>query len=379
VAIVRAGPNEYLLVGRRGVLENRGSAVTVWLRPGTIYVLVPSTKQEAAFELTQETKDGVPLRFKGTFIYRIDDPTAAATMFDFSRGHGIDQITILLTHVTFGELRHAVSHMTMVECIEQRKTTLSGVVAAALQSTIHSDGNDSREWGVRIEAAQVAQVFIVDATLRQQLEAEVRNEIKLKADQSNMQAQEQIQLAELESQGRVQEQKLAGDQAKLRRDEEMELAQIARQRRAQTETLATDRQILELEQERLHAQLAADRDRVTAEAPVRLLRLETERGILAEELTLLQLQNQVKALEVERDLLLARAQQELKVAILPLEQAPRLVESASKVLQGTNLSIYGEGGQVLGQLAPLFDYMSRTIEKATGASVVQEADSGVPA
>ena len=379
MAIVRAGPNEYLLVGRRGVLENRGSAVTVWLRPGTIYVLVPSTKQEAAFEFTQETKDGVPLRFKGTFIYRIDDPTAAATMFDFSRGHGIDQITILLTHVTFGELRHAVSHMTMVECIEQRKTTLSGVVAAALQSTIHSDGNDSREWGVRIEAAQVAQVFIVDATLRQQLEAEVRNEIKLKADQSNMQAQEQIQLAELESQGRVQEQKLAGDQAKLRRDEEMELAQIARQRRAQTETLATDRQILELEQERLHAQLAADRDRVTAEAPVRLLRLETERGILAEELTLLQLQNQVKALEVERDLLLARAQQELKVAILPLEQAPRLVESASKVLQGTNLSIYGEGGQVLGQLAPLFDYMSRTIEKATGASVVQEADSGVPA
>ena len=379
MAIVRAGPNEYLLVGRRGVLENRGSAVTVWLRPGTIYVLVPSTKQEAAFEFTQETKDGVPLRFKGTFIYRIDDPTAAATMFDFSRGHGIDQITILLTHVTFGELRHAVSHMTMVECIEQRKTTLSGVVAAALQSTIHSDGTDSREWGVRIEAAQVAQVFIVDATLRQQLEAEVRNEIKLKADQSNMQAQEQIQLAELESQGRVQEQKLAGDQAKLRRDEEMELAQIARQRRAQTETLATDRQILELEQERLHAQLAADRDRVTAEAPVRLLRLETERGILAEELTLLQLQNQVKALEVERDLLLARAQQEMKVAILPLEQAPRMVESASKVLQGTNLSIYGEGGQVLGQLAPLFDYMSRTIEKATGASVVQEADSGVPA
>jgi hypothetical protein len=379
VAIVRAGPNEYLLVGRRGVLENRGSAVTVFLRPGTIYVLVPSTKQEAAFEFTQETKDGVPLRFKGTYIYRIDDPTAAATMFDFSRGHGIDQITTLLTHVTFGELRHAVSHMTMVECIEQRKTTLSGVVAAALQSTIHSDGDNAREWGVRIEAAQVAQVFIVDATLRQQLEAEVRNEIKLKADQSNMQAQEQIQLAELESQGRVQEQKLAGDQAKLRRDEEMELAQIARQRRAQTETLATDRQILELEQERLHAQLAVDRDRVTAEGPVRLLRLETERGILAEEVTLLQLQNQVKALEVERDLLLARAQQDMRLAILPLEQAPRMVESASKVLQGTNLSIYGEGGQVLGQLAPLFDYMARTLEKATGAPVGPEAKAGAPA
>ncbi|MGH2513639.1 MAG: SPFH domain-containing protein, partial [Candidatus Limnocylindrales bacterium] len=152
MAIVRAGPNEYLLVGRRGVLENRGSAVTVLLRPGTIYVLVPSTKQEAAFEFTQETKDGVPLRFKGTFIYRVDDPVAAASMFDFSRGQGITQITTLLTHVTFGELRHAVSHMTMVECIEQRKTTLSGVVAAALESTIHSGGDQAREWGVQIEA-----------------------------------------------------------------------------------------------------------------------------------------------------------------------------------------------------------------------------------
>src|SRR6478736_7627439 len=130
MAIVRAGPNEYLLVGQHGVLENRGSAVTNYLRPGTIYVLVPSTKQEAAFEFTQETKDGVPLRFKGTFIYRIADPVAAAAMFDFTKGDGTTQITTLLTHVCYGELRHAVSHMTMVECIEQRKTTLSGVVAA---------------------------------------------------------------------------------------------------------------------------------------------------------------------------------------------------------------------------------------------------------
>ena len=62
--VVRAGPNEYLLIGRQGRLENRGSALQVILRPGAIYVLVPSTKQEAAFEFTQETKDGIPLRFK---------------------------------------------------------------------------------------------------------------------------------------------------------------------------------------------------------------------------------------------------------------------------------------------------------------------------
>jgi hypothetical protein len=354
MAIVRAGPNEYLLVGRQGVLENRGSAVTTFLRPGTIYVLVPSTKQEAAFEFTQETKDGVPLRFKGTFLYRIHDPVASAAMFDFSDGDGVAQITTLLTHVCYGELRHAVSHMTMVECIEQRKTTLSGVLAAALKATVHSDGEGSQEWGVRIEASQVAQVFIVDPTLRQQLEAQVRNEIKLKADQSDMQAQEQLQLAQLESETRVKEQRLAADQANLRREEEMNLAQTARDRRELVENLETERQTLALEQER-----------IAAEAPVRLLKIETERGILAEELLLRQLQAQVQALDLERDLLLPRAQQDMRLAMLPVEQAPEIVKAASRVLQGTNLSIYGEGAEVIGSLAPLLDLVGRAVGQAT--------------
>lgn len=364
MAIVRAGPNEYLLVGRKGVLDNRGSAVTTFLRPGTIYVLVPSTKQEAAFEFTQETKDGVPLRFKGTFIYRIADPVAAAAMFDFTDGDGTTQITTLLTHVCYGELRHAVSHMTMVECIEQRKTTLSGVVAAALQATVRPEG-DETEWGVRIEASQVAQVFIVDPTLRQQLEAEVRNEIKLKADQSNMQAQEQFQLAELESETRISEQKLAADQATLRREEEMETARVARLRRDLTEHFETERQEGELEQQRLHERLAAEQDRLTAEAPIRLHKIATERGILAEELALRQLQNQVNALDIERDLALPRAQQEMRIALLPIEQAPQIVEAASKVLRGTNLSFYGEGAEVLGQLGPVLGLIAAAVQQTT--------------
>jgi len=63
---VRANPNQYLLTGRAGRLENRGSAVQTFLLPGSICVLLPSTKQEAAFEFTQETRDGIPLRFKCT-------------------------------------------------------------------------------------------------------------------------------------------------------------------------------------------------------------------------------------------------------------------------------------------------------------------------
>jgi len=377
--VVRAGPNRYLLVGRRGKLENRGSAVQAILRPGTIWVLVPATKQEATFEFTQETRDGIPLRFKGIIIYRITDPGAAAKLFDFSTGNGLSQISTLLTHVCLGELRHAVSHMTMVECIEQRKTTLSEVVETALRTTIHTESANANDWGISVEVAQVAQVFIVDAQLRQQLEAEVRNEIKLKSDQSNILTQEETRLAEMESAGRVDERKLANDRESLRRQEEMELAQIARQRRMQAENLATEQQALQLDQERFRAQMDAEQDRVNTETPVRLLRITKESGILREELELRKLQNQVKAFDVETDLLRTRAEQELRREMLPIEQAPQMVEAASRVLRGTNLSIYGEDGKLLGQLAPIFDYLTRAVQQATQAGVSRAPANDDPA
>ena len=242
--------------------------------------------------------------------------------------------------------------MTMAECIEQRKTTLSGVVETALQSTIRTEGDPDKDWGLTVEAARVAQVFIVDADLRQQLEAEVRNEIKLTSDRSDLQSREAIRLAELASESRVQERKLISDQETLQRQEAMDVARLARERRMAAENLATERQALEFEQERFHSQADVDQDRVNTETPVRLLRIELESEVLREELKLRELQNQVKALKVERDLVLARAQQAMRLEMLPLEQAPQIVESASRVLHGTNLSIYGEDSQLLGQVAP---------------------------
>ena len=363
--IVRAGPNEYLLVGRSGVIENRGSAVQAILRPGTIWVLLPSTKQEAAFEFTQETKDGIPLRFKGIIVYRITDPILAARHFDFDTGDGVAEITRLLTHVCLGELRHAVSHMSMVECIEQRKTTLSGVVRDALETTIHGEDANADGWGIEVEVAQVAQVFIVDTQLRQQLEAEVRNEIRLQADQSNIRTQEEIHLAEMASEDRVQDQKLATDKDVLRRQEEIDLAQSARLRRARAEELVTARHGLELDQEQFRLQLEMDEDRATAETPVRLLKIQDESTVLREELEMRRLRKLVRELEVDGDLLLERAHQALRREMLPIEQAPEIVGAASKVLQGTNLSFYGEGSELLGQLGPVFELLTRAVQQAT--------------
>ena len=364
--IVKAGPNQYLLIGRQGKLENRGSAIETFLLPGTIYVLVPSTKQETTFEFTQETKDGIPLRFKGIILYRITNPVAAARLFDFSLTGNVAQINTLLTHICLGELRDAVSHMSMVECIEQRKTILTQVVETALQKTIHGADGQTNDWGIEVEAAQVAQVFIVDAELRKQLEAEVRNEIKVKSDQSNIHSQEEIRLANLTSESRLQEKKLATDKEALRRQEELELAQLARQRRMQAENLETERQALQLEQEKVRLQLEADQARTEAETPVQLFKLEKQTIVLQQELEMRKLQNQVKQFEVEGNLLIERARQELRLEMLPIEQTPQIVEAASRVLQGTNLSIYGENNQFIGQLAPIFELLARTLKQVVG-------------
>ena len=165
--------------------------------------------------------------------------------------------------------------------------------------------------------------------------------------------------------GRVEDQKLASDRESLRREEELELTQLARQRRMQAENVATERRALQLEQERFHAQMEADQDRLTTETPVRLLRIAKECEALGEELELRRLRNQVQAFDVEHELLLPRARQAMRLEILPLEQAPQVVEAASKVLQGTNLAIYGEGGQLLGQLAPVFEVLARAVQQAT--------------
>ena len=133
---------------------------------------------------------------------------------------------------------------------------------------------------------------------------------------------------------------------------------------SRTEQLATERQALEQEQERFHTRATVDQDRLDTETPVRLHAIATKSGILREELKLRELQNQVKAIEVERDLLMARAKQEMRLELLPIKQAPRMVEAASKVLVGTNLSIYGEGGELLGQLAPIFDLLTRAVRQS---------------
>ncbi len=331
--IIRTKPSEFLVVAEKGRLVSRGAAVRTFLRRGTSHVKVPGDQQEACFEMTQETRDGIPLRFKGMVVFRIVEPVRAAELFDFTES-GLQTMQSLAAKACLGELRDRVSHMTMQECIEQRKTTLTGAVRAALEALVAgTDGG----WGIAVDVVQVAQVFIVDQDLRRQLEAETRNQIRSASELAEMQARESVQVAG-----------------------------IASERRARQEALETDRQTIALERERNELAMQAERARIEADTPVQLLKAQNEVAVLRARREKLELEREVRALEVRRDLLAEEAAQELRRRMLPLEQAPQIMESVSRLFNGAKLSVYGEDCRMMETVEPLLELVSRTIRGAAG-------------
>ena len=332
---VKVKPNEYLVVGRGGKSINYGTAVGKFLWPGTTYVVIPSTQQETSFEMTQESLDGIPLRFKGIVVYRISLPEVAAKRFDFSKGHGHEEIISIISHVSLGELRATVSHMTMKDCIEQRKTTLTDAVRTALNDVVKGS-NGEAGWGVDIDVVQVAQVFIVDNELRRQLEAEVRNQIKSTSDLSELHVQEEIQLAKVVSERRIQQEKLA-----------------------------SEKQRVAIAEETFQLQKALEQKQTESDTPVQALKLEHKMMLMQKELELRKLDYEIKELEVQMNMLAEKAKQDLRKEILPLEQVPQIATALSQIFQGSNLSIYGNAtDSVFTTYAPLVELLVNSLKRS---------------
>jgi hypothetical protein len=309
-------------------------------------LIISSTQQETSFEMTQESLDGIPLRFKGIVVYRISVPEVAAKRFDFSKGRGHDEIKSMISHVCLGELRATVSHLTMKDCIEQRKTTLTDAVRNALNEVVHGSGSEAG-WGVDIDVVQVAQVFIVDNELRRQLEAEVRNQIKSTSDLSDIHLQEEIQLAKVVS-----------------------------ARRLQQENLQSEKQRVAIAEETFQLQKELEKNQTESDTPVQMLKIQHRLELMQKEIELRKLEYELKDLEVRTNMLEEKAKQDLRKEILPLEQTPEIASALSNIFQGANLSIYGDATEsVLSTYAPLVELMINSLKRVGFPNGEQESTS----
>jgi hypothetical protein len=342
--IVRTKPSEYLVVAERGRLANRGAAASAFLPRRIAWVKVPGDQQEARFEMTQETRDGIPLRFKGSAVLRIVRPEAAAQLFDFSTPEGLAGMKTLACNACLGELRDRVSHMTMRECIEERKTTLTGAVRAALEQLVA--GGEDGGWGVALDSVLVAQVFIVDQDLRKQLEAETRGRIRS-----------------------------ASDLAELAARESVELAKIASVRRVQQESLGTEKQRIAFDRQKHALEVEAEMAAIEGDQPVELARFASRLEVLRTEKDALELERQVEEIAAAKDLIRKRAEHEMRRDLLPIEQAPQIVESAARLFQGTRLSLYGGDGGLMKVVEPVLEAIADALR---GAGTVGQGGPAAP-
>ncbi|MFH1811676.1 MAG: SPFH domain-containing protein [Pseudomonadota bacterium] len=329
---IRAKPSEFLVVSRNGLLRNVGLGGRAWLWPGVAAVRVPGSKQETLFAMTQETRDGIPLRFKGEVQFRVVDPVQAAACFDFGDSAGLEQLKNMVCHVCLGELRDLVSHMTLQDCVEGRKSTLAQGVATALSRVAGADPGAGTGWGIAVELVQVAQVFIVDDDLRAQLEAELRDEIAARSERSHIDLEETLAQARNSSQQRLLVQQLEADRAQQQAD-----------------------------LERLHLERGLERERILSAAPVRQLELERQSDLMELEIAVRRLANRLRQLEVEGDMLDKRSLQELEREILPLRQVPEVARALGGMFNGAHLSLVGADDAVLTSLAPLVDLLAQRL------------------
>ena len=106
---------------------------------------------------------------------------------------------------------------------------------------------------------------------------------------------------------------------------------------------------------------------------VKLLKIAAQQDICQAELALAQLMSALRALEVEREMLLAQAQQQLRKDILPLEQIPLIAEAAAKVWQGANLSIYGETAPIVATIGPLVEVLTHALRLTQTQRVAEQS------
>lgn len=372
---VKAQPHQFLLIGRRGQLVNRGLGASAWIFPGTSWVTVPSTQQKTHFEMTQESKDGIPLRFKGLVVYRIAEPTAAARLFDFVRDTGYHQISEMISDLSLGELRAQVAKMTYPECVEERKTTLTQAVREALLETNRASG-----WGLEIEVVQVAQVYIVDNELRYQLEAEVRQQIRADSELATLKVESELQRSRAESERQSLDIQLATERERVRVSRETEKLKSEAERLTLDDMLATEKERARVRQEneKMQADLEKERlrqhsaqleleaqlehQRTVDEIPAKLESLKQRLEILELEREVMEKELQLKRLATQSNLMERSAETELRLKTLPLEQRPLIAEAMAGVLKGANLSVYGSDSPVLSMLAPLLGKLEGLLE-----------------
>ncbi|MCE1245859.1 MAG: hypothetical protein LWY06_04360 [Firmicutes bacterium] len=402
---VTALPNECLIIACKGKMQNLGNGASAVLMPGSSYAFVPVNARETEFSMTQQSSDGISMRFKGILIYRVSDPLAAAKLFNFSDPQGIERISQAVNHLCLGELRHIVSNMTMDRCITERKTTLTDGVREAIKPVIEGNGiaghRNEYGWGIVLDVVQIAQVFLADDAVSRQIQAEAKDHyrkieelsniktqqdvdfVRMKSEQEKAEKAYEIEKQDFERNKQTQALRAAFEQEKIlsntaikmmESEKRMEVARLEAEKKKELEIIEAEKKIelemmerkMQLDIEKMEMETNIESDRIALEKRLEneMFELEKNLEIARKELELKEMRSKITSIEtkdlIEREQALAAIRKE----ILPIEILPEVSKSLSGMFANSSLSFYGADNTISGSVGGLLDVITGKFREA---------------
>jgi hypothetical protein len=250
-----AGPAEFAIHRRGGRTRKTGRGISFLCLPLIDrYYLIPSSAQNLTFAADQITAENQGVEIAGFAVWQINDPDKAGACFDFSdSAAALASIGENLRNVVESAIRHQVANMTIENAIRKRGT----IILELKKELAYMAG----QWGLVIETVEIRSVKVLSAQLFGQMQAPFRDKMRLEAETSGLQTEQQLA-----------EQRLAQREEIALKQREFERRELERKSEAERLKIATDSQLQAIRLEHQRELVAREQDLHTAQST-----LETER------------------------------------------------------------------------------------------------------
>ncbi|MFX0173337.1 MAG: SPFH domain-containing protein [Candidatus Hodarchaeota archaeon] len=284
--------NEYVIHFRRGKVKRAGTGGTVVLWPIFDEVIViPTTVQQTLLEAREKV---VSYEYQDVaitaFVYwRVTNPEVSFSKVSWNPVR-TDYVEKAIKNATEAIIRTTCANMPIEQIIRNRAEIIKNVT-----SELHHLAGD---WGITVESVEIRDVEVLDARLKENLEAVKKIEEAQNAQLRQAEMEELVQLRNLDVRKKTGE---TDQSVKLTieskaKDREIKIAQLEQQRaiiaaetarkqkqiEAEAEKVLRVTQEVEVEAERIRQQAHARRDQLLAEAEGEAAKIKQTQIAMAE-------------------------------------------------------------------------------------------------
>ena len=295
--------NEYVIHFRRGKVKRAGTGGTVVLWPVFDEVIViPTTVQQTLLEAREKvvSHEYQDVALTAFVYWRVTNPEVSFSKVSWNPARS-DYVEKAIKNATEAIIRTTCANMKIEQIIRNRAEIIKNVT-----SELHHLAGD---WGITVESVEIRDVEVLDARLKDNLEAVKKIEEAQTAQLRQAEMEESVQLRNLDVRRRTGEE----DQ-----NVKLTIESKAKEREIQIETLEQKRAIIAAETKRKQKQIDSEAEkymRITQEVGVEVERIRQEA-------------------EAHKDQLLAEAEGEAaKISKTQVAHATGILEQAKALSQ----------------------------------------------